>query len=91
MLIFTLAVIFLIYGVFEGYYGFTPGKYFLRLRTVDKNGNKLTITQGIIRNYFRFIDGIAFYVVALIIMLFNKQRKRLGDFLAETVVVYEQK
>jgi uncharacterized RDD family membrane protein YckC len=67
--------------------GRTIGKKVLKIRTIRMNGQSITIGHSVIRNLFRvFIDSMGFGVVFI---FFNKQRRRIGDMVASTIVVAE--
>jgi uncharacterized RDD family membrane protein YckC len=67
--------------------GATPGKKVLKLRTIRKNGQPITLKHSIIRNVFRvFIDDVGPGVFTI---LFTKNHQRIGDMLASTIVVLE--
>ena len=68
--------------------GQTIGKKMLKLRTIRKNGQSLTLKHSAIRNLFRiFID---MYGIGVIFIFFSKEHNRVGDYLASTVVVVEE-
>lgn len=68
--------------------GQTWGKKVLKLRTIRDNGQPLTLKHSAIRNLFRlFID---MFGVGVVLMFFSKKHKRLGDFVASTIVVVEE-
>ncbi len=70
--------------------GQTPGKRLLGLRVMRENGYPLRPVDATIRNVVRTVDGMPlFYAVGVLVMLFNKRAKRLGDFAAGTIVVRE--
>lgn len=67
--------------------GRTPGKKVLKLRTIRNNGQPISIGHSAIRNLFKvFIDA---YGIGLVVMFITKQHKRIGDFVASTIVVAE--
>lgn len=67
--------------------GQTIGKRLLGLRTIRQNGQPITFLQAVTRNLIRvFIDNNG---IGILIMLFSKQNKRLGDIAAGTIVVSE--
>ena len=71
--------------------GQTPGKRWVGLRVIRKDGSPITLSESIIRNIVRFIDFLPLaYGVGVITMFINKQSCRLGDLAAGTLVVYEQ-
>jgi hypothetical protein len=56
---------------------------------MDEQGLRLQISQIVIRNLLRFIDSLpALYLVGGLVCLFNKRAQRLGDFAANTIVVW---
>lgn len=91
------AAIIIIWIIAYGYFiifemsmnGMTPGKKLFSLRTIRNNGQPITIKHSIIRNLFRII--IDYYGVGIVVMFFTKQHKRVGDYLASTMVVVEEK
>jgi uncharacterized RDD family membrane protein YckC len=71
--------------------GRTPGKRFFRLRVVDGRGLPITLEQSFVRNIVRVIDfAPAFYGAGGLVALFDRDRRRLGDILADTLVVHER-
>jgi uncharacterized RDD family membrane protein YckC len=79
------------YGILTEWYwqGQTLGKRLLRLRVMDEQGLRLQFSQIVIRNLLRFIDSLpVLYLVGGMACLFNKRAQRLGDFAANTVVVW---
>src|SRR6202030_2785921 len=51
----------------------------------------ITAYDSVARNLLRIVDSLPlFYGVAIISVFFSKQNKRLGDFVAGTVVVHEK-
>ncbi|MGD8469984.1 MAG: RDD family protein [Desulfobacteraceae bacterium] len=79
------------YGILTEWYwqGQTLGKRLLRLRVMDEQGLRLQFSQVVIRNLLRFIDSLpVLYLVGGLACLFNKRAQRLGDFAANTVVVW---
>ena len=79
------------YGILTEWYwqGQTLGKRLLRLRVMDEQGLRLQFSQIVIRNLLRFIDSLpALYLVGGLVCLFNKRAQRLGDFAANTIVVW---
>jgi len=79
------------YGIITEWYwrGQTLGKRLLRLRVMDEQGLRLQFSQIVVRNLLRFIDSLpALYLVGGLVCLFNKRAQRLGDFAANTIVVW---
>jgi uncharacterized RDD family membrane protein YckC len=79
------------YGISTEWYwrGQTLGKKLLRLRVMDEQGLRLQFSQIVIRNLLRFVDSLpALYLVGGLVCLFNRRAQRLGDFAANTIVVW---
>ena len=86
-------LMFFYYIVFEaGKRGASPGKRVMGLRVVDTSGAPISYGQAFIRNMLRFADGMPFfsYGFGLMTALLTKRFQRLGDLLANTVVVYDR-
>ena len=86
-------LMFFYYIVFEaGKRGATPGKRMMGLRVVDTSGAPISYGQAFIRNMLRFADGMPFfsYGFGLLSTLLTQRFQRLGDLLANTVVVYDR-
>jgi uncharacterized RDD family membrane protein YckC len=89
----VIAVAFVTYW---GYYvwgeafrnGRTPGKRWLGLRVVRDDGSRVGVMDSVIRTALRLVDMLpGYYGVGLVSMLVSERSKRLGDFVAGTIVV----
>jgi hypothetical protein len=80
------------YGVlFETFLnGQTPGKYVLGLRVLSENGQPINGMQAALRNLFRAAD-LFLGVVGLSVMALNCRYQRLGDLVAGTIEVVEER
>jgi len=68
--------------------GQTLGKRVMKLRVVDSRGLRLEPAQVVVRNLMRFLDMLPLlYLVGGITCFLNRNRQRLGDIAAGTVVV----
>lgn len=85
--------------IYWGYFAFfeiiwrgqTPGKRLAGIRVIHQSGRPMTPIEGIGRNLLRGIDILpAMYAIGLICMMCNKQNRRLGDFVAGTIVVHDK-
>ncbi len=71
--------------------GRSPGKRAFRLRVVDGRGLPITLEQSFVRNIVRVLDfAPLFYGFGGLVSLFDRDRRRLGDILADTLVVHER-
>lgn len=92
-LLMTFFVMFFYYIFFEaGKRGASPGKRVMGLRVVDTSGAPISYGQAFIRNMLRFADGMPIfsYGFGLLSTLLTQRFQRLGDLLANTVVVYDR-
>ena len=68
--------------------GKTLGKWLLRLRVMDAAGLRLKFNQVFMRNLFRAVDIMpAFYLLGGMACALSRLNQRLGDYVANTVVV----
>ncbi len=87
-------VVSIAYGIGTEWYwrGQTVGKRLLRLRVLDERGLKLELNQIVIRNLLRCVDLLpVFYAVGGTVCLLTKHAQRLGDIVANTIVVRNPK
>ena len=68
--------------------GRTPGKRALKIRVIDARGLPVSLHQSLVRNITRVLDFIpVFYGVGAIAVMASPSRRRIGDILADTLVV----
>ncbi len=89
---FLLFVLFLAQWVYfaawEAWRGTTPGKMALGLRVVTTTGRPITAWAAILRNLLRAADVLPVgYVVGVVSMVATDRFQRLGDLVADTMVV----
>ena len=91
--------IFFLFCVYWGYFaifealwkGQTPGKKLAGIRVIKESGRPITAFESIARNFLRAVDGLpGIYGVGLVCMMLNQQHRRLGDYVAGTIVVHEK-
>lgn len=91
--------IFVGFAIYWGYFaifeilwsGQTPGKRIVAIRVIHESGRPINAYEAIGRNLMRAVDVMpGIYGVGLVCMMLNKQSRRLGDFVAGTVVVHEK-
>ncbi|MGK7918102.1 MAG: RDD family protein [Prochloraceae cyanobacterium] len=69
--------------------GQTPGKRFVKIRVIRDDGRPIRLQQATLRALLRPFDDTFFLGAFLII--FGKREKRLGDLVAGTLVVQEER
>lgn len=100
-------ILFFVLGWFYGVLfelfndGMTLGKVATNIRAVNGDGTPINFTTAAIRNLFRPIDSISILSPGLslggvgipgaLIMLFSDRFRRIGDHLANTMVIHVQK
>jgi uncharacterized RDD family membrane protein YckC len=92
-------VILFFFCVYWGYFaifeilwqGQTPGKRVVGIRVVKDSGRPITAIESIGRNLMRAVDGFAFYLIGTISIGLSRQNKRLGDYVAGTIVIHDKR
>ncbi len=92
VLMFIGLAVTLVYGfLLEGLYGYTPGKYLLGLVVIKSDGSNCTIGASVLRNLLWIVDSFpTFNLVAMVSILLTDDNQRVGDLVADTVVVKQQ-
>jgi uncharacterized RDD family membrane protein YckC len=94
----ALAVLFF-FSVYWGYFalfeiiwsGRTPGKRAAGIRVIKDSGRPINAFEAIARNVLRAVDFLpAMYAVGIATMMLNRNSRRLGDFVAGTIVVHDR-
>jgi hypothetical protein len=85
----------LMYGyfiLFESIWnGQTPGKRLTHIRVIKDSGQPITAIDAVGRNLLRIVDQLPFaYGFGVLCAWISPQSKRLGDYVAGTVVVHEK-
>jgi len=84
----SFVLVFACFIVLEGYLGQTLGKMLLGIKVVRKDTGEVPgIKAASIRTVMRIIDGLFAYLVVFIAVLASQKNQRLGDMLANTLVV----
>ncbi|WP_157605531.1 RDD family protein [Schlesneria paludicola] len=75
--------------VIEGRFGFTPGKWLLRIQTLRSTLRPCAFTHALLRTVIDWFDApfLLTPIPALLSMTMSASRQRLGDRLADTLVV----
>ena len=92
LLVVVGVVALLVYGfLLEGLYGYTPGKHLLGLVVVKSDGSNCTVGASILRNLLWIVDALpTANLVAMVLILVTDDNQRVGDLVADTVVVKQQ-
>jgi uncharacterized RDD family membrane protein YckC len=95
----ALSILF-IFCIYWGYFAFfeiiwkgqTPGKRLGKIRVIHHSGRPINVYEAIGRNLLRAVDGLpGMYGVGIVCMMLNSQNRRVGDYVAGTVVVHEKR
>ena len=83
---------FAYFAFFEAVWnGQTPGKRWTHLRVMKDSGRPITPQDAVLRNLLRIVDTLpSMYAAGIVTCLFSAQNKRIGDYVAGTVVVHEE-
>jgi len=93
----ALSILFT-FCVYWGYFAFfeiiwsgrTPGKRVAHIRVIKESGRPINVYESIGRNVLRAVDFLpVMYGLGVVVMILNRQSRRIGDFVAGTVVVYD--
>lgn len=85
LLTFTLWIAYC--AVAEATLGTSLGKRLVGLRVVRSDGSPIGWQAAIVRNVLRIVDGIVFYILGAILIARSPKGQRLGDRVADTVVI----
>ena len=93
MILFLFCVYWGYFAIFEILWnGQTPGKRLAKIRVIKESGRPINAYEAIARNLMRAIDVLpTLYGVGVVCMMLNSQNRRIGDFVAGTVVVHDQR
>lgn len=70
--------------------GRTPGKNVANLKVVNSDGTPIRLAASLLRNLLRVVDVGLLCIPALVSMAMSKGFKRIGDHLADTIVIYTE-
>ncbi len=68
--------------------GQTPGKRLAKIRVVRDDGQPIGVKEAALRSFVGWFD-LGFFFIGLILVLFGRSEKRLGDMAAGTLVIQE--
>ena len=86
-----------LFAIFVGYFVFfetlwqgqTPGKRMAQIRVIREDGRPIGLPQATLRALLRVFDDILLGLVGFLFIIQGRQEKRLGDWVAGTVVIQE--
>jgi uncharacterized RDD family membrane protein YckC len=78
---------FIYYWLQEGAFGATMGKAIIGLRVTRQDGSVPGLGPSAVRNAFRLVEGLPLYVPGFFVAAFSRNRRRIGDFAAQTFVL----
>ncbi len=80
--------IWIIYGAFMDCSSFqgTLGKYIMKIRVADYEGNPISLKQSTIRNFSKFISIVPLFI-GVFWILFDKKHRAWHDKIAKTIII----
>jgi uncharacterized RDD family membrane protein YckC len=92
VMLFTFIASVVYFALTETYWGGqTLGKKLVGIKVTSEDGSPCSITQALVRNVARLVDGFFFYIVGIILILRSPKNQRLGDRIGNTIVVKKPK
>ncbi len=89
--LFTPVIISIYYTLTESVFGCTIGKYFFKLRVIDKNCNKPKFYKVLLRSLFFLIElNPITFIITYIIVRRSEFKQRLGDRVSGIFIVYKK-
>jgi len=72
--------------------GQTPGKRQAGIRVINETGREASVYEAVARNFVRVVDSLpGMYALGVLVMFISPQNKRLGDYVAGTIVIHDRK
>ncbi len=93
MIVLIFVIFFGYFAIFESIWsGQTPGKRILKLRVIKEDGRPINTFDALARNLLRLVDSMPtpYYSIGILSVFVSERSKRLGDFVANTVVIKER-
>lgn len=82
-----MAMAFVYHFSLEWRTGATVGKRLFGLEVLEDDGTSLGVKASFLRNALRIVDGLGYWTVAVAVILFRGDGKRIGDAVGGTLVV----
>jgi uncharacterized RDD family membrane protein YckC len=95
LLVYVLAAFLFQWGYFAIFEivwkGQTPGKRQAGIRVINETGRGVSVYESVARNLLRAVDSLpGVYALGAVVMFISPQQKRLGDYVAGTVVIHDR-
>ena len=91
LILLDVVIAFLYFTILEGHYGQTVGKMIVKIKVVKQaDKSSMGYLEAAVRTILRIIDLIPFlvpYLLAAVLVWSSEKKQRLGDRVAQTVVV----
>ncbi len=95
---FTAIQLLVSFFIYVGYFVFfetlwqgqTPGKRYVKIRVIGDDGRPVRLQQSTLRALLRPIDE-GFFFLGVFLIVLSKREKRLGDLVAGTLVIQEER
>ncbi len=81
----------LLFSYTEGKYGYTPGKWLLRIKVVGEDLLVCGFKRAFVRNLLKLVDGFFSFLVGILLAALSEKWQRLGDMAAHTIVINVKK
>jgi uncharacterized RDD family membrane protein YckC len=91
IIIAQLTVLFIYFAIFEGYYGYTPGKWLLGLKVLKTDGRKAGYSEAMLRSIPKLFILAILADALLMIVFYGHDRQRLFDKVAGTMIIHRNK
>lgn len=91
LVIANLIIIFLYFAICEGFYGYTPGKWLLGLKVLRTDGKRTSFRESMLRSIPKLFIIAILADALLMTTLYRKEKQRLFDKIAGTIVIHKNK
>jgi uncharacterized RDD family membrane protein YckC len=87
----NMTIVFAYFVVSEGFFGYTPGKWLLGIKVLRADGKKASYPETMIRSIPKLFIVAIIADALLMLILYRKDRQRLFDRIAGTIVISRNK
>ena len=86
-----MTIIFAYFVICEGFFGYTPGKWLLGIKVIRADGKKASYQETMIRSIPKLFIVAIIADAMLMLLFYRKDRQRLFDRIAGTIVISRNK